>query len=279
VKPRIGLVMILSAASALATANAQTKLTEKQPETDPAQKERIEAALKLTVEAAGKYELKVGNTEPAKAKLIAEPVLRWSNPNVGEIYGNVFLWTAGERPVAIGSLFKWFSPHTHTSHEFMSLTEQHLAAAYDGKEVWATKLPGLTFVPLKGAEPPADSAIRRQAQIRQLARRFTASETTREGDKQELRLLSQPIYKYEAPKEKVASGGVFAFVLGTDPEIVFLLEARGEKPAWHVAAARLQNCALQLEFDGKKVWSAEQLEWKVCFDHSQPYTLFDTPGK
>jgi hypothetical protein len=56
--------------------------------------------------------------------------------------------------------------------------------------------------------------------------------------------------------------------MGTDPEIVLLLEARGDKPAWHFAAARLQNCAMQLKFDGKEIWSVPQLEWSVAFDHS-----------
>lgn len=279
---RIRSLMLLVVVALLASpAAAQNKATgdKPSPPADPVQKERIEAALKLTTDAAGKYEIKIGDTEPVQAELITEPVLRWSNPNVGEIHGNVFLWTAGQRPVAIGSLFKWFSPHTHTSHEFMSLTEQKLTAAYDEKEVWVTKQPGLAFVPLKGAEAPADSVTRRLAQMRQLARRFTGHETTREGENHELRLLSQPIYRYEAPKEKVVSGGVFSFVMGTDPEIVLLLEARGQKPAWQFAAARLQNCGMQLKFDGKEIWSVPQLEWKLAFDHSQPYTLFDTPGK
>jgi hypothetical protein len=166
IKIRMTWPMLFLAAAILASpAAAQDKAAEKPaPAVDPGQKERIEAALKLTTEAAGKYEIKVGEAEPVKAKLITEPVLRWSNPSVGEIHGNVFLWTAGERPVAIGSLFKWFSPHTHTSHEFMSLSEQKLAAAYDGKEVWVTKQPGLTFVPLRG--PPGKSGQRRSLLLR-----------------------------------------------------------------------------------------------------------------
>ena len=272
------LLLLIVAAILTNSAAAQTKVGEKAAYTEGRQKEQIEAALKLTSEAAAKYEIRIGDSKPVTAKLVPEPVLRWSNPNVGEIHGNVFLWTASGRPVAVGSLFKWFSPHTHTSHEFQALTEQRLAASYDGREVWTTKESGVSFVPLKGVEVPADSAARRLAQMRQLAKQFTGHETTREGGQYELRLLSQPVYRYE-PKEEVSTGGIFAFVLGTDPEILLLLESRGDKPQWHFAAARMQNCALALKFDGKEIWTAEQLEWKVAFDHSQPYTLFDTPGK
>jgi len=247
-----------------------------------ADKEQIEAALKLTTEAAGKYEIARTGANTA-AKLVKEPVLRWSNPAVGEIHGNVFLWTVNTRPISVGSLFKWFSPHKHTSHEFQSLAEEKLTAKFDGREVWTTKEPGLRFVSVN-VEAPADSATRRLSQMRQLARRFTGHLVTREGEQHELRLLTQPVFRYAAPEEGVLDGGLFALVQGTDPDIQFLIEARsdkepGKEPQWHFAAARMQNCALAVQFDGREVWSVPQLEWSVAFDHGQPYTLFDTPGK
>jgi hypothetical protein len=270
-----GLMLILFAAIGLA-----------QDSRDPAgnkdDKEQIEAALKLTRVAAGKYRFEVGGEDAPATKLLPEPVLRWSNPNVGEIHGNVFLWTQNSRPVAIGSLFKWFSPHKHTSHEFQSLSESSLAASYDGKKVWATKAAGVKFTPLDKVEPPAETAARRLVQMRQIMKRFRGDETTREGEDYELRLLPQPIYRYEAAKDDVIDGGMFAHVQGTDPEIIVLLEARpgpDKKPRWEFAAGRMQNIVLRLKFDDREVWSVPQLEWSVAFDHGQPYTLFDTPGK
>jgi len=253
---------------------------DKPPST--AEKEQIEAALKLTREAAGKYQFTIGEEEESSVKLLPEPVLRWSNPSVGEIHGNVFLWTRNTRPVAVGSLFKWFSPHTHTSHEFQSLSEQTFTASYDGKDVWAVKQPGVKFMALDKVEAPADSAPRRLVQMRAIARRFSGEETTREGEDQKLRLLPQPIYRYQAPKEDVVDGGIFAFVLGTDPEILLQLEARADREGnsrWYFAAGRMQNIVLRLKVDDHEVWSVQQLEWATAFDHSQPYTLFDTPGK
>jgi len=265
---------ILAAAMAIGSQGQEPAATEP----TAADKQQIEAALKLTTEAAGKYEIARTGVGTA-AKLVKEPVLRWSNPAVGEIHGNVFLWTLNTRPIAVGSLFKWFSPHKHTSHEFQSLAEEKLTAKFDGREVWTTKEPGLKFVPLS-TDAPADSAMRRLSQMRQLARRFTGHLVTREGEQHELRLLTQPVYRYAAPDEGVLDGGLFAFVQGTDPDILFQIEARGEKePKWHFAAARMQNCALAVQFDGREVWSMPQLEWSVAFDHGQPYTLFDTPGK
>src|SRR5262249_20047282 len=105
----------------------------------PASKENIEAALKLTLAAAAEYEIVVGNDEKDKAlELRREPVLKWSNPTQGDVHGNVFLWTRDDRPLVVGSLFKWFSPHTYMAHEFHSLAEEPLRAKFHGKDVWKT---------------------------------------------------------------------------------------------------------------------------------------------
>src|ERR1700721_2703026 len=37
-----------------------------------------------------------------------EPVLMWSNPIMGEIYGDVFVWTADGRPEAVASIYRFY---------------------------------------------------------------------------------------------------------------------------------------------------------------------------
>src|SRR5262245_14538448 len=97
-------------------------LAQKSDDPPAANKEIIEAALKLTLAAAAEYEIRVGGDEKEKPlELRREPVLKWSNPDRGEVHGNVFVWTRHGRPLAVASLFKWFTPHTHMSHEFLSL--------------------------------------------------------------------------------------------------------------------------------------------------------------
>ena len=117
----------------------------------------------VTSEPAGKYDdrssgtsaqIRVGSDEKS-LELDREPVLKWSNPDRGEVHGNVFLWTREGRPLVVGSLFKWFSPHTHMSHEFQSLAEEPLSAAFHGKAVWKTSGAGLRFVDVPKADAPA----------------------------------------------------------------------------------------------------------------------------
>ena len=192
--------------------------------------ENIEAALKLTLAAAAEYEIRVGTDEKEKPlELQREPVLKWSNPDRGEVHGNVFVWTRDGRPLVVGSLFKWFTPHTHMSHEFQSLAEGPLVAKFHGKEVWKTDESGLKFADVPEAPAPAADEAQRLLQMKQLAKEFSGDKKEKEDTSPiELRLLPQPIYRYSAPKQGVLSGGLFALVHGTDPEICVLIEARGE---------------------------------------------------
>jgi hypothetical protein len=238
-------------------------------------KEQIEAALKLTQSESAKYEFQLQGSE-ARPKLVKDPVLRWSNPAAGEIHGNVYLWTVNDRPAVVGSLFKWFSPHTHMSHEFHALAEAPLKARYGERQVWTTRAGGVTFAALDGAPKPAAAAPQRLLQMRRLAKDFAATKKDRAGSQQELRLLPQPIYRYAAAKDQVHDGGLFTFVQGTDPELFLLLEARGKDDAvrWEFAAARMNSVGFHLRYQDREVWAVEIMPWRDVGGHAETYTSF-----
>src|SRR5262245_39882496 len=172
------------------------------PADTPANKENIEAALKLTLAAAAEYEFRIGDDDKP-LELQRDPVLRWSNPDNGEVHGNVFLWTRDGRPLVVGSLFKLFSPHTHMAHEFQSLAEEPLTARFHSALVWKTKEAGVRFVDVPKAPAPAANEAQRILQLKQLAKDFTGSKKNPSGVETELRLLPQPIHRYSAPKQGI----------------------------------------------------------------------------
>src|SRR5436305_1100198 len=106
-----------------------------QPPVVEANPENIAAALRLTLAAAAEYEFRAG-TDEKPLELVREPILKWSNPDRGEVHGNVFLWTRAGRPLVAGSLYKWFRPHTHMAHEFVSFAEGPIGSKFHGDEVW-----------------------------------------------------------------------------------------------------------------------------------------------
>ncbi len=272
----IVLLILLLFASLNASNRALAQDAASDPALTPVNKEQIDAALKLTTAEAGKYAFTLQDEARTSARLRQEPVLRWSNPAVGEIHGNVFLWTVDDQPAVVGSLFKWFTPHTHMSHEFHSLAEVPLAGQYDAADAWTAGEPGVKFVELPRAPPPAESAAQRLLQMKRLVKDFAVAKTERDGNKQELRLLTQPIYRYAAPARQILDGALFAFVQGTDPDVFLLVEARGAPGAetWQFAPARMNSVEFVLRHQDREVWKAEILSSSDVYRHAQPYTSF-----
>jgi hypothetical protein len=247
------------------------------PNETRANPENIAAALRLTQAAAAEYEIRVGHDDKP-LDLQREPILKWSNPDRGEVHGYVFLWTREGRPLVVASLFKWFTPHTHMSHEFHSFAEGPLRGNFHGNPVWKAGEAGVRFIDLPGAAAPAAGDAQRLMQMKQLAKEFSGVKTERDdGNVVELRLLPQPIYRYAAASQDILTGGLFTLVHGTDPEIFVPIEARGKDAAsarWQYAVARMTNSALRLRLRDKEVWAADVLRGRQVTDPERPYTTF-----
>ena len=95
--------------------------------------------------------------------------------------------------------------------------------------------------------------------MRALAQEFTGRETNREGVDRDMRLLTQPIYRYENTEGDLIDGAMFVFALGTDPE-AFLLDrsppAPDGAPEWRFGAARMNSINLRINHRGREVWTA-----------------------
>lgn len=242
-----------------------------------AESARAAEAGELAKAEAGRYRLGIeGAAGRGPIALRPKALLQWSNPVAGSIHGAVFVWTDRGRPAAVGSIYKWFSPNRHLGVELHSLVPQPLTADRDGRRIWSASRPGVEFKPVPGAPAPGESPAARLRQMRALAKAFAATETTRNGVVRELRLLTQPLYRYESTDPEVLDGGLFAFVEGTDPEVILLIEARKapDGPRWEFASARMNSCAMRLEHEGRAAWSAAEIPWSQARDHRELYSLF-----
>lgn len=271
--------------SAILWIETLTNFAWAEPDFDvPADEEQQKAEQRQFAQWAAKavvgYDLRQAASPDTPLTLRREPVLKWSNPERGRIFGHVFIWTAGGRPEAVASLYKWYHPHTHSSHEFQSLSLGNLTAKQDGADAWATSRPGVEFQLAADAPPPGKTAPERLRQMRRIADHFRADEINREGEHIPLRLLTQPLYRYEEPKGDLLDGALFTFVQGTDPEVLLLVEARRDhngKASWQYALARLNGIKMRAFYDDRKVWEATELAREVIHDRSQPYFTVQFP--
>jgi hypothetical protein len=229
---------------------------------------------------AASHRLSLGGENPVPLTLHPEPIFRWSNPVQGSTDGMVFLWINASEPAAVVGVYPEGQTETYLQ-EWVSVSTQPLTARFGDEAVWTPQSGGVEWKKISQAEGAATSAPRRLVQMKALAREFAATFVPwvepDETRKTPLRLLSQPLYRYEAAgaaaDSSLVDGAIFAFAQGTDPQVLLLLEARREGAAvnWRYAVARLASGAVEAQHNGATVWSAPKHDFRP--DATRPYLL------
>ncbi|HWB07700.1 MAG TPA: hypothetical protein VG826_00545 [Pirellulales bacterium] len=250
---------------------------ESVPAADPAEVPEGKANLhRMLDESASRYALYASKERGEQLKLHC--VLRWANVTRGSVDGATYIWTADGRPMATVCVYPFAG---RLCDNFQSLAEGPVTAWVDGKPVWRCEQPGLEYQPIADAPAPEESAAGRLRQMKSLAQRFNTTLVgwkADDSDREVLRMLPRPVYRYENDQAK--DGTVFAFVQGTDPEAFLLIEARpdasnGGNVSWQFAMARRTSGALETHYDSRLVWKAKRLT--DYSDPKQPHFQMDRP--
>jgi hypothetical protein len=209
----------------------------------------------------------------APTKLTPVPVLRWRNVVRGqEGEAMMVVWPHKGRPVAMASIYPW---KDRINHEFDSLSRQAKLIAKDkDRLIWAPATPGVEFRDVPKAPRPAKTPAERLRQMKVIAEGFQATMTgwaANDSDQEPLRLLPRPLYRYDLakakePDPKLIDGVLFAFVLGTDPEVVLILEAirpgdeaaKQDEAVWQYACVRSTSGGLEVRHGDEVVWTAKK---------------------
>jgi hypothetical protein len=246
---------------------------------DPAKPLSLEERLRQeNLADARLWEMYLDSSRKAKAELVERPVYLWTNPTKNQI-GSVFVWVHDGRPIVVGTIFG--HPNTggrrRMTHEFHSLAPTILAADCkdDSGQTWEAKA-AVTFRPLPDAPKPEATAAKRLLQMRTLGREFGGHTVDWRKQRWALRLLPQPLFRYEKPNDDAIDGALLALVTsaGTDPEVFLLLEARKEG-GWHYALLRFSDSSLYVTHKDKAIWACERDKANTQFfnpDHT--YRVF-----
>jgi hypothetical protein len=114
--------------------------------------------------------------------------------------------------------------------------------------------------------------------MKAIARQFTATfkREARYNEGGQLRLLSQPLYRYQS--DEVQDGALFALADGTSPQLNLLLESRlaDQGQQWQYALAPNNSVEFHVLFDEREVWSVPQLAppWPNSKNPLHTYTVF-----
>lgn len=231
-------------------------------------RDQRERWMALYAEEAAKYQMFRGGDENEPLTLVSSPILTYTNPvRVNDTHGAAFVWTSDGRPEVVGAIWSVNSTDDPTqrrlSHEFHSLSTVPIHSRHEPRvgqrgpvPDWTANEPGVELRPIPDAPPPVQSPSLRLTQLRQLARRFEASFPPELADGQgSFRLLAQPIHRYRSERHRIIDGAIFAYVMGTDPEFILVIEAAetDDGPQWRFAAAPLTNLPSHLDYQGTRV--------------------------
>lgn len=220
-----------------------------------------------------------GGTAAPPIELMTSPLLKFTNPVSGRIYGQTFLWLDRQRPIAATCVYEWYSPWVGVDVEMQSLTDQPFTVDWDGVRLWAPQTPGMIWKEMPGAPAVGKTAAARFQQMKQLAVRFGASLSDRRqvatAVSRQLRLLDRPLYRYSSPEQQVVDGALFCFVEANDPELLLLFEAQetASGPSWHYAAARMNCDGIKVTLDEKVIQTIEPVNEDRSLGVKQDYYL------
>jgi len=202
------------------------------------------------------YTLYLDESPKKPLPLQRRTVMRWENNTRATSDAFTYFWIADGRPEAVACFYMW--GQDEIGHAFGSLSRGRLIAERKGRRVWRPRRPGVTFAAVPDAPAPADSPIARLRQMKMLARRFSSILLGWDWapTNEPLRLLPREIYRYETERPELLDGAVFAFVHGTDPEALLLLEAVrvASEHQWQYAPVRRTGAAVEVSYRDKTVW-------------------------
>jgi len=259
--PGVLLGCLLSAWVALAAGAQPTPQPPKKDE-PPEEPERLNEVIEKSIDW---YD--VFPDADAEKGLQPVPVMRWRNVVRGQKgEAMMVVWPDRGRPIAVASVYPWDGK---LMYEFDSLArDAKMVAREKDRVIWSPEAAGVELNDVPGAPKPGKTPAERLRQMKALADGFKATMTgwaANDSDQEVLRLLPRPLYRYDLakakdPDPKLIDGALFAFVLGTDPEVVLVLEAVGtaEDAVWQFACVRATSGGLEVKHGDKQVWTASK---------------------
>lgn len=209
----------------------------------------------------------VNEADTVETKPLAKPLLHYYDQPRKILDATLWCFAENGRPaafckiekIAVGDRNRWL-------YCFASLSTSPIEAEWAAGKTFSAKGPGIRFIELSGAPNPAEGKEARSRQVKDLVRRISVSLADPDlAFRENLRLLTQPIQRYDDAKAGILDGAVFGFSTnGTCPDLIVLIEAQKAKDGsakWKIAVARMTNCELRLRDQDREIWSAPFLRF------------------
>ncbi len=206
---------------------------------------------------------RAGDDNEQRVELVPNPVFRYSDEERAIPDATLWVWTHDARPVA----FQKVEGNNQGSPKWTiclaSLSEGLISVSWSSGRKFEARRPGVTFSPVPGAEPPADTRRARIAQLKALKERFNGEIVADIPGKvwAATRTMPKPIFEYFDPDSRLPLGAIFGMTsTGTNPDLLLLIETRRDgdgKLRWEYAHARMTANPFRVRLDDTEVWVEE----------------------
>ena len=202
-----------------------------------------------------RVEVRIAGTEqPVKA--IPRPLFTYADQVRHIAEGGIWAWGDG-RPVAM--IKSWRNPDGRRTRAF-SLTSEDLITVHGPQSLlWRPGNIQVAPRPLQNAGEPDRSETGRLRQLKDQARRFSAYEMwDPENSRFEMRLLVQPVHRYQDEQRQIIDGAVFLLAVDNNPQILLIIEmlaAEANGSRWQYLLGRVSSAELHVALDGREVWA------------------------
>ena len=256
------IVVVMYSAAFLAVFGVTTD--EPAGEKISAERQAILADMRTAVAAIKVSEQKGGTLQPAR--VVEEPIFRYSDPQRQIIDGTMWVWTIDDLPVMTMKLENYSNPEPDRRWLFNigSCSQQVITVKSSFGLEYESKKPGLAFQRLEAGPKLSESKSGRLLQLKQLSRKFSATMLGAAGrdDKSQMRLLPTPLFRYFSKSGHVTDGALFGLsATGTNPDAIVAIQWRedGSTGYWEFACMGTTDCGLEIRLDEAEVWSQPTL--------------------
>ena len=142
------------------------------------QRDKRLAEMRRRAEATKVYVLEDGERKPVE--MLPEPLMRWHDLVHGPprlVDATMWAWGTSGRPLATQNviLYERGGGRLGCWYDFESLSDGLLEVQWPDGRPWSSKKPGIEWHTLPGAPEAADGKTRRTFQLKEMARRFSAT--------------------------------------------------------------------------------------------------------
>jgi len=209
-------------------------------------------------------------------EMLPNPLLLYGDAARNNEAGTLWAWGKSGRPVAFLELYRNVGDGQPWAHALTLTSPELIQLDTPTGHRWTPKKSHFVLQDVPDSRDVGGQPAMRLRQMKEISRRFEAHEFWDPNNSRfELRLLVQPVLRYQDEPAKLIDAAVFVLAHGTNPKVLVQIEAHAAEKSsrWKYSLVRLGSAEFHVLLDGKEVWTDPRTPG-IVGQTIDPYWLF-----